>query len=381
MKIAIIVGQFPPKKYGGTEVATNAMAKKLVTMGHEVHVITSLDEGLPKDSVDSGVNIHRVMCPKVALLFFLFFFTKALITVKKLNPDVIHVQGIINGICGLTAKICFKKRYVVWGRGTEIHIPFEARAMKSGLRMRVALLYERLTFKLVFKHADAVIALTENMKKEIQKVYARNIFVIPNGIDLENFKQVNREDIRLKLHITQDKKIIIFVGRLMPVKGVQYLIEAMSIIAQKEPKAILMVVGDGQDKDRLEAHVNKLSLCEHVTFIGTVQNDKIPDYLAAANVLVLPSLSEGFPVVLLEAMASGVPMVTTRVTGIPEIVEDGINGLIVEPKNSKQIAEKVLLLLQDNELDKEIIKNNKETIKKYDLNFTVKQLEKIYQNM
>ncbi|NIA12340.1 MAG: glycosyltransferase, partial [Nitrospiraceae bacterium] len=197
MKIAIIVPQFPPKQIGGTEIATYNIAKYLARRGHEVHVITSLDEGLPKESTEEGFYVHRIFWRKIRFLGVVSFWIKIFWCLKMIKPDIVHVQSVGMGIPGFLAKIFLKKPFVVYGRGSEVYLP-------STLKNTIS--------KLMLKNADTVIALTEDMKSEMQKFYDRAILVIPNGIDLEKFKNLSRKDIRKRLKIKDNEKIITFVG-------------------------------------------------------------------------------------------------------------------------------------------------------------------------
>lgn len=213
-----------------------------------------------------------------------------------------------------------------------------------------------------------------------KKIYDREVFVNPNGIDLERFKDLSKENIRKRLKIEEDEKIIIFVGTLRPVKGIKYLIKAMKIIRQKNEDARLMLIGDGEERAYLENLVKELNLKNYVKFIEKVKNENVPEYMVTSDVFVLPSLSESFGIVNLEAMASGLPIVTTKVGGLPEVVKDGETGFLVEPKNPEQIAEKALLILEDDELRKRISRNNKEEVRKYSWESVVERLEEIYQS-
>lgn len=141
-----------------------------------------------------------------------------------------------------------------------------------------------------------------------------------------------------------------------------------------------MLVGGGQERQALQELVKELDLEERVTFVGKVSNGEVPKYMVASDVFVLPSLSEGFPLVTLEAMASGLPIVATKVGGLPEIVKDGDNGFLIEPKNPEQIAEKVLSLLVDEELREKISRNNQEKAKHYSWENIVERLEEVYRN-
>ena len=365
MRIAITVPLFPPEWLAGTEIATYNIAKHLARRGYEVHVITSLDKGLPKESMEERLYVHRIFWRKIRFIGIMSFWMKIFWCLKTIKPDIVHVQSIGMGIPGFLAKTFLKKPFVVYGRGSEVYLP---------------LTFKNTILKLVLKNADDVIALTEDMKNGMQKFCDKDILVIPNGIDLETFKGLSRETARTRLEIRDNANVILFVGRLHHVKGVKYLIKAMELIVRKNKNAKLMLVGDGEEREELESLVEKFGLKERVKFVGRVQNEEIPQYMVASDVLVLPSLSEGFPVTILEAMASGLSIVATTVGGLPEIVKDGENGFLVEPNNYGQIAEKVILLLEDEELRYKISKNNKERTKRYSWGHAVNKLEEIYQS-
>jgi glycosyltransferase involved in cell wall biosynthesis len=363
MKIAILTYTFPPKWLSGTEIATYNIAKYLAKRGLDVYVITSKDNGLPDIETRDGFQIYRTKFPKIKFLGCIIFWMNIIPILKKIDPDVIHSQMIGMGVPALAAKKLFGVPYIVWGRGSDVHL-------SRG--------YERFILKPVLKKADAVIVLTEDMKKDVGAFCDRDVSVIPNGVDLEKFNNLSKKDLRAKLQIGPDEKVITFIGRLHPVKGVLYLIKAMNLVKDKEPKAKLLLIGDGEDRDALKETANKLNLERFVTFLQQIPAQNIPEYTVASDVFVLPSLSEGFPLTVLEAMASGLPIVTTRVRGLPEIVTEGENGFLVEPKNPQQLAEKILLILKNDELRLKMSLNNREKAKQYRWESVVDKLEKIY---
>lgn len=365
MKIVILIARFPPMSIGGAEIAAYNIAKQLSKRGHDVHVVTILDHNLPKGSIQNGVSVHRVKTIEIPLLRNTIYAIKSLFVVKKIKPDIVHSHSISFHNAGLPAfliKKILKIPYVAYGQGSDVYLSS----------------FEKLFKKAVLKNSDATIALTNNMKIAMQTIYDKSISVIPNGCDPNKFEKLSKRDLRDKLKIKEDEKIMIFVGRLHPIKGLHYLIEAMRIIHQRYPKSRLLIVGDGEDRNNLENLVKKLNLNKYVTFIGIVPNETVPGYMVAADVFVLPSLSEGFPTVTLEAMASGIPIVATTVGGVPEIIKDGENGFSVEPRNSEEIAEKVLLLLNKDELRKIISEKNTEEVKRYRWESIAIRLEEVY---
>jgi glycosyltransferase involved in cell wall biosynthesis len=334
MKIVFLVAGFPPKWLSGAEIATYHIAKHLAKLGHEVHVVTSLDKGLSKETTERGFYIHRVRAIRKPNLFTLSFLIPAFREVKRINPDVIHAQSVFLGLCAFLAKKGFGKPYVVCSHG-ELYFSWAFKALIS---------------KQVFANANAVIALTDDMKRTISEVYTGDVYVVPNGIELEDFGNLSKDKSRRELNIGEGDRVLIFVGRFRPEKDMTSLIKAMRIMVERNQKVKLVVVGGGPQERRLKKLAAELNLVQQVNFVGQVPHEKVSGYMAAADVLVLPSLSEGFPVVLPEAMACGLPIVATKVGGIPEIVTDGENGLLVEPRNPEQIAEAVLIILEHDEL-------------------------------
>jgi len=358
MRIALIIALFPPKWLAGTEIATYNLAKHLAKQAHEVHVITSLDENLPSNSMIDGFNVHRIKCPqfrivkhnsgverpKIRVYAAFIFFVKTMVALHELNPDIIHVQGIDIGIIGFFSKFILRKPYGVWGRGDDVYLPWPFKGFIS---------------KMVLRSALVAISLTDDMKNKMCDLHEREIIMIPNGIDIDMFTGLSKFESRNMLHLSQNEKILLFVGRLQPIKGVKYLIDAMGHVNKRDSKIKLLVVGFGAEFNDLNTKVENLSLSNNIILVGEVPYEKISIYMAAADVFVLPSLSEGFPGTLLEAMASSLPVITTNVAGLPEIIKDGINGFIVEPANSMEIATKVLKLFENPKLINYMGCNNK----------------------
>lgn len=358
MKIAILIPCFLPKWFGGTEVATYHLAEHLAKRGHEVHVITPLDEGLPEESYENGFHIHRL--PKIKSHFpgGVIFWVDIVRAIQMIRPDIVHAQSLNSGIPALLSNKLLKIPYVVYGRGLDVYHPEW---------------YVKLTAKAVLKNAGIAIALTEDMKKIMQAMYDRDTVVVPNGIDPGKDSARRRE---AEIHGGK----VLFVGRLHSVKGVQYLLGAMSIVHRELPEVKLTLVGDGEERDRLEHLTDNLGIRECVEFVGAVPHERVQDCMVHADVLVLPSLSEGFPVTILEAMAIGLPVIATRVGGVPEIIENNVNGYLVETENPQEIAEALLTLLRDEQLRKCISGNNRKKAENYQWDKVAATLEEIYQN-
>lgn len=217
------------------------------------------------------------------------------------------------------------------------------------------------------------------------KVVSKNkLKVIYNGIDLENFpfrKLEARTKIRNELNIEENKKILISVGRLHEAKGCPYLIKAMKILKEKYPYILLIVLGEGPEGKKIEEQIKELKLEKNILLLG--QKENISEYLNASDVFVMPSLWEGLPIALLEAMACGLPVVNTRVGGVPEVVEDGKSGFLVELKNPRGLAEKIIKTLEMSEEERKKMGEHGRKIveKKFSIEQIVKEYENLYQEL
>ena len=166
--------------------------------------------------------------------------------------------------------------YVIYGRGSDVYLPDW---------------FTKLTAKGILKSASAVIALTEHMKDAMQAIYSRDVIVVPNGINLNEYAEREAEG-------GNPGKKVLFVGRLHPVKGVQYLLDAMKIVQQKLPEVKLIIVGDGEEREHLENLTDNLGIRECVEFAGRVPHERVQDFMNQAEIFV-PQPVRGFPVTIL----------------------------------------------------------------------------------
>lgn len=364
MRIAIFVRDFPPRYVAGTPIATYNLARYLAKKGHTVHVITSMDEGHQKHEYVEGFYVHWL--PRPRFLSVIRSSLKNLYILMKIRPDVIHQQGIIGGRFTLLAAKILNIPYIVYGRGADVYADWR---------------FKNIVARLILSRADAVIALTDEMKSVMQSYCQKDIYVIPNGVDLERFKQLPPKNfIRSQLGIgVRDDRIILFVGNLRQHKGVKYLIYAMEKVLKSCKEARLIIVGgDIGEKRNLEKIVKELELDPYVKFQGRVPNEEVPKFMAAADIFVMPSMFEGFSNAIIEAMASGLPIIATRAGGNASVIEDGVNGFLVETKNYEQLAEKILLLAESDVLRNEISENNKKKAEEYRWERIITRLEEVY---
>jgi glycosyltransferase involved in cell wall biosynthesis len=183
------------------------------------------------------------------------------------------------------------------------------------------------------------------------------------GVDFEIFKPVKRST-QLANRYKLSEFTILFVGRLVEVKGVEYLIEALSKLSKDEIHFKALIVGDGPLKPELESYVANNDLNSKVEFCGWVDKSKLEEYYSVADVFVGPSLQEAQGIVFVEALATGTPVVASRVGGIIDIVTEGKNGYLVPAKSSRLLYEKLKLIIDDKDLLKKLSKSSRQEAKK-----------------
>ena len=197
----------------------------------------------------------------------------------------------------------------------------------------------------IVSHSTAVTVVSRAMRNEVIRlnVNPEKVLVIPMGVDLQN-RFIPPE-------MLNSSGSLLFVGRLIEKKGLRYLINALPLILKKHPKVCLRIAGDGPEKDDLKSRCVNLKISDHVHFLGAVKNDLLPALYQTSNVVVFPSvIAEGFGLVLVEALGCQCASVVTDLPAFRDIIIDGKTGLVVPQKNIQQIAEKVILLLNDDEL-------------------------------
>lgn len=295
-----------------------------------------------------GAIVPRIKEKKSRIILVPFLFLGLWINllwrVKKY--DYIHAhwlipQGIIQSF--------FRKKYIVTGHGADVV------SLNKGLILRL----KRNTLK----KASVVTVVSKHLENIVKEIYPQSkTEILPMGCWTKNFSQ----DEKVENYFNQgNKKVLLFVGRLAEKKGVKYLIEAMRYVDAK-----LVIVGQGPLENELKEQA--LMYGDKVCFMGARTHEQLKTIYASADIFIAPSVTakdgdqEGFGLVILEAMASGLPVVASNSGGIPDIIKDGVNGFLSEERNSKSIAEKVNMILDDNELYKKIQKQSLNTVKQYD---------------
>jgi glycosyltransferase involved in cell wall biosynthesis len=244
------------------------------------------------------------------------------VTRRGLTFDLVHSHfADLSGHIGAILKREYHKPFVLTAHGSEVY----------SLPNRSEFYRRQTAFTL--SQADRIIAVSRFIAERLLVLGARpeRVRVIPNGYDANVFRPIPIQVARSRLSLPPRRRIILTVGSTVPAKGHFSLIEGLREVIKRDANVLLMIIGSGPLKAQLERTVKKEGLSNHVTFLGQVNHEWIPFWMNACDLFVLPSMREGFPTVLPEAMACGKPIVATQVGGIPEILVDEELGLLVKP--------------------------------------------------
>lgn len=311
-----------------------------------------------------GAIVPRIKEKKMRILLVPFLFISLYFHLWKILPeyDIVHAHWLIpQGI----VQSFFKKPYIVTGHGGDVV------SLNKGI-------IKKLKMKCLRK-AGRVTVVSEYLKKRVQELVPEiEPEVISMGVDTRKFGR----QYRVENYFGQgDKKVVLFVGRLAEKKGVAYLIEAM-----KQIDALLVIVGNGPLRKTLEEQAKQVGK-DRIRFLGEKTHEELKKIYASADIFVAPSVTakdgdqEGLGLVLLEAMASGLPVVASKSGGITQIIKDGENGLLCEEKCVWQLAENICALLNDECLYKKIAENGNRTVKAYDYVQTTEKYMQIINHM
>jgi glycosyltransferase involved in cell wall biosynthesis len=232
------------------------------------------------------------------------------------------------------------------------------------------------------RYFDRVVAVSEYTKKKLieLRVPHGKIEVIRNGIDVSSFARAGKGSLRRALGLEEGSKVVGFIGRLGPEKGIQYLLEAADAICRSTEGIYFVLIGEGILKEETEAFIASNKLESRVIMLGWRKD--ATELMSGMDILLLPSLTEGTPMVLLEAMAMGVPVIASEVGGIGELIENSKTGLLIEPRDSEAIVKSVNELLANRELAENIsINATKEVESRFSAHRMSELYECVYWNM
>jgi glycosyltransferase involved in cell wall biosynthesis len=326
---------FPPE-VGGLESHAFYLCRELVRLGDEVTMVTSRSlPGVPAREVMDGVQVRRTWFPARNPTGWTLHTVASIPTYMPLarGADVLHAQTFASALPGMIARRRYGKPLVLTLHTSHFLRLARKRAWQPVLRRIIA-------------SADWLLAASEEIRDVALGLYPHpRAEALTNGVDTELFRPAPAAP--SAADTVQPRRLIV-PRRLFPKNGVEYLVRALPLLARRVPLDVT-IVGDGPERQRLEALARELGVAEIVHFLGARPNTEMPKLLAAAEVAILPSLMEATSVAALEAMSCGVPVAASRVGGLPEIVDEEV-GTLFRPADPQDLADRVATLLERPDL-------------------------------
>jgi glycosyltransferase involved in cell wall biosynthesis len=393
-----------PEKVGGSFIFDET--HRLAERGISIHIIR---ERIEKDSMAHGMSFHglRKRVDPWAGIFFLqnikryplspyvlrepkqlyhenLYACNALRVIRERRIDIVHAHfAYPEGLVGLLASRRANKPLVITVRGIDINTVFE---VGYGLRLdrRCDLIIRK-----VLREADRVLCVSSDLRRKVLAlgVSEEKVHIVHRGVDLKKF----RPDLKIDEQIEYIRKICstdtndlvcINTRHLRPVYGQEYLIKAAKIVSDEFSNVKFIIAGEGPMHTQLQSLIDRLGLADVVKLIGEVPRSFMPALFALSDVYVNTNLAEGLSNSVLEASASGKPVVATSVGGVKDVVTDGVTGFLVAPKDVKSLADRISYLLLNPEIRKVMGSNARKRVEKFfDVNEKIDRIIRIYNEL
>jgi D-inositol-3-phosphate glycosyltransferase len=357
------LGKVGGENTGGMSVYIRELAHELGRRGHLVDVYTRIHEPAHDEIAEIGQNVRLIHLKagekeieKLAIYYYLDDFAHNLENFRKQNGpryDLIHSHYWLSGLTG--------KRLQQWWGIPHVMGFHTLGAVKNAIGIGEGEPDLRINAeKELVRDCHRIIASTMKGKKDLIDYYdasPETISVIPCGVNLDLFRPIGRETARCYLGL-KEERIILFVGRIIPLKGIDNLLKAMTYLERKEGIKLVVIGGDEHcqtEVERLKDLSRSLKIQESVIFLGLVKQEILPFFYSAANLCVVPSYYESFGLVVLESLACGTPVVATRVGGAESVIRHGETGYVVRNNDSCHLADKIALFLSTSNGDTEFV--------------------------
>lgn len=376
MKIGFFTDAYFPQ-VNGVVTSVYETTKGLRKRGHEVVIIAPFYPNYNDTKEDNVIRLSSIpIHKKLNIRLATHLPDKTLRNLYKDSFDIIHAHG--GGTISLLGlEIARIKKipivftyHTLWNKYTHYFL-------KGAVRPKVV---ERMS-RIVCNRCTAIIAPSKRIKNELISYGVKKpIFVLPSGVDLERFKGKNIGFLRKKLKLKNECRILLSIGRLGIEKSIDYLIKAFGLVAKENKNTVLVIVGEGTEKQNLQNLTIQLGLKDRVYFTGNIDFEDMPLVYKDAYLLLFASRTETQGMVILEALASGLPVVAINDAVYDGIIKDKKNGILVS-NNIDQFTKACLLLLNSPSYRNELSKNARKTIQKFPVSKTAEALEKLYEKL
>jgi L-malate glycosyltransferase len=376
MNIAIIC--YP--SVGGSGIVATELAKCLAERGNEVHLI-STDPPFRLGEFHAGLAFHHVETPSYPLFRepqYLLSLTNAIVQLSRgLAFDLVHAHyAIPHATAAYLAKQILAAapgtlvpKIITTLHGTDITLLGSDRSYSDTVAFSI-------------EQSDGVTAVSESLKTDTYRALdlKRSIHVIPNFVDCARYRRAPNQDLRQRVCPPgRYDKLIVHMSNFRPVKRAEAVVEVFSRI-RAEVRARLLLIGDGPDLAKASRLAHKLGVGQDVIALG--EQDQVVPLLSVADLFLLPSSQESFGLAALEAMACGVPVIASEVGGLPEVIDDGINGFLKEPEDADGMADQALALLTTPALHRRVAEEARRKVEqRFCAELVVPQYEAFYRQV
>jgi glycosyltransferase involved in cell wall biosynthesis len=371
IKVAMILHSYYPI-VGGAERQLQALLPHLRTYGVQAAVLTRRYPGLAAFELVDETPVYRLPAPGPKPFAAILFILSAFFRIWRMKPDIIHTYDLMSP----TSAALLARRL--------LNIPVVAKVLSGGPRGDIDRIRHRpggkARLRSIARQVDKFVVISQEIATELDAIGGtrdRYAF-IPNGVDLDRYSPLSvaqKMEIRRAINLPPEARIVLFVGRLIPEKRPEHLLSIWDVVREQFPNAMLVMVGSGTESEKLQA-----MQVEGVHFTGQIDDPRA--YLQTADLFVLPSAREGLSNALLEAQASGVPAIVTSIGAAPELIEDGVNGMLMAVDDLPALKESVLRMLGNADLRRQFAATGRERVsQKYSLQSTAEQLTNLYRHI
>jgi N-acetyl-alpha-D-glucosaminyl L-malate synthase BshA len=361
--------------YGGSGVVATELGKALADQGHEIHFIT-YSQPVRLGAAHKRIRYHEVSVSEYPLFYYppyeSVLASKMVDVVKYEKLDLMHVHyAIPHASAAITAKLVLAEEGIRLPVITTLH------------GTDITLLGKDASFEPVISFAinksDAVTAVSQSLKNDTYKLFGINqeIEVIPNFLNSDHEVFEGSPELR-KEYAAANERIIIHMSNFRPVKRIMDIVEVFARV-QSEVPSKLILLGDGPERSRAEQKCRELNIMEHVTFVGNLKHPQ--ELLSIGDLFILPSESESFGLAALEAMAAGLPVISTNTGGLPEVNRHGVTGMMSDVGDIEDMVKNCVYLLEDS---KRLSKFKTQAIRRaqdFNLDKILPLYEKLYQSV
>ena len=391
------------KVTGGLEVYVLELSKALASRGFDVDIYTRSQDQKDPPIEEIAPNLRLMHLPagpmrivdKKKLIQYIPDFVQAFFTFinkHNLTYDILHCHYYMSGMVGLEINKKMERKF-------PIVMTFHTLALMKNLVARDELEKEEIeriqAENSLVKQATRIIAPTDSEMSYLEYLYQADrskITIIPPGVNINFFKPLDKGLAKRKVGADKEDKILLFVGRIEPLKGLDMLLYALKVLIMKNPElavCLWIVGGDILQKKELWSHQLKilqqlkevLNLSTHVRFVGQKTQEELPHYYNAAEMVIMPSHYESFGMVTLEAMACGIPVITTNVAGVSQLIDKKHTALITSVNNPLLLASQIKFLLSDTTAHEQISHDLREKAQALSWDHIVKKIIGVYESI